>query len=95
MGPPKCTLWWVVQSRVTPLAEFGGWEGGVWSVDTVAPHRSCKPLSSFSPYSKSSIGDPTLNPGAGEKAQWLRALTALSEVLSSLPSKHMVTHNHL
>jgi hypothetical protein len=28
-------------------------------------------------------------------AQWLRALTALSEVLSSIPSNHMVTHNHL
>ena len=31
--------------------------------------------------------------GAGEMAQWLRALTALSEVLSSFPSNHMVTHN--
>jgi hypothetical protein len=28
-------------------------------------------------------------------AQWLRALTALPEVLSSNPSNHMVTHNHL
>ena len=27
--------------------------------------------------------------------QWLRALTALPEVLSSIPSNHMVTHNHL
>jgi hypothetical protein len=25
---------------------------------------------------------------------WLRALTALSKVLSSNPSNHMVTHNH-
>jgi hypothetical protein len=33
--------------------------------------------------------------GAGEMAQWLRALTALSEVLSSNPSNHMVAHNHL
>ena len=31
----------------------------------------------------------------GEKAQWLRALTALLEVLSSIPSNHMVAHNHL
>jgi hypothetical protein len=30
---------------------------------------------------------------AGEMAQWLRALTALPEVLSSIPSTHMVTHN--
>ena len=33
--------------------------------------------------------------GAGEKAQWLRALDALPEVLSSSPSNHMVAHNHL
>jgi hypothetical protein len=33
--------------------------------------------------------------GAGEMAQWLRALTALPEILSSIPSSHMVAHNHL
>lgn len=33
--------------------------------------------------------------GAGEMAQWLRAMTALPEVLSSIPSNHMVVHNHL
>jgi hypothetical protein len=33
-------------------------------------------------------------PGAGEMAQWSRALTALPEVLSSNPSNHMVAHNH-
>jgi hypothetical protein len=32
---------------------------------------------------------------AGEMAQRLRALTDLSEVLSSIPSNHMVAHNHL
>jgi hypothetical protein len=32
--------------------------------------------------------------GAGEMAQWLRALTALPEILSSIPSNHMVVHNH-
>ena len=31
----------------------------------------------------------------GEIAQRLRALTALPEVLSSIPSNHMVAHNHL
>jgi hypothetical protein len=31
--------------------------------------------------------------GAGEMAQWLRALTAVPEVLSSIPSNHMVAHN--
>ena len=33
--------------------------------------------------------------GAGEMAQWLRVLTALPEVLSSIPSNHMVAHDHL
>jgi hypothetical protein len=33
--------------------------------------------------------------GAGEVAPWLRAPTALPEVLSSIPSNHMVAHNHL
>ena len=33
--------------------------------------------------------------GSEEIAQWLRALTALLEVLSSIPSNHMVAHNHL
>ena len=28
-------------------------------------------------------------------AQWLKALTALPEVLSLIPSNHMVAHNHL
>jgi hypothetical protein len=28
-------------------------------------------------------------------AQWSGVLTALSEVLSSIPSNHMVAHNHL
>jgi aminoglycoside phosphotransferase (APT) family kinase protein len=32
---------------------------------------------------------------AREMAQWLRVLTALSEVPSSNPSNHMVAHNHL
>jgi hypothetical protein len=28
-------------------------------------------------------------------AEWLRTLTALPEVMSSIPSNHMVAHNHL
>ena len=32
---------------------------------------------------------------AGEMAQQLRALTVLPKVLSSIPSNHMVAHNHL
>ena len=32
---------------------------------------------------------------AGEMAQQLRALTAFPEVLSSIPSNHLVAHNHL
>jgi hypothetical protein len=33
--------------------------------------------------------------GAAEMAQWLRAPTTLPEVLSSIPSNHMVAHNYL
>jgi len=33
--------------------------------------------------------------GAGDMVQWLRALAALPEVLSSIPSNHMVAHSHL
>ena len=33
--------------------------------------------------------------GAGDMAQWLRALAALPEVLSSIPSNYMVAHSHL
>jgi hypothetical protein len=33
--------------------------------------------------------------GAGEMAPQLRALAVLPEVLSSIPSNHMVAHNHL
>jgi len=32
---------------------------------------------------------------AGGVAQRLRELTILPEVLSSIPSKHMLAHNHL
>jgi hypothetical protein len=32
---------------------------------------------------------------AGEMAQQLRALIALPDVPSSIPSNHMVAHNHL
>jgi hypothetical protein len=40
-------------------------------------------------------GIKELEPRAGEMAQRLRALTALPEVLSLIPSNHMVAHNHL
>jgi hypothetical protein len=33
------------------------------------------------------------NQGAGEKALWLRAVSALPEVLSSIPSHHIVAHS--
>jgi hypothetical protein len=32
---------------------------------------------------------------AGEMTQWLRALTVLPEVLSSIPSNYMVVYGHL
>lgn len=36
-----------------------------------------------------------LSVGAGGMAHWFRALSALPEVLSSIPRNHMVAHNHL
>jgi hypothetical protein len=36
-----------------------------------------------------------LHPWAVEMAQWVRALNALPEVLSSIPSNYMEAHNHL
>ena len=41
-----------------------------------------------------SLGLRNGNFRAGEMAQWLRSLTALPEVLSSIPSTHMVAYNH-
>jgi hypothetical protein len=38
------------------------------------------------------IGEINAMLGAGEMAQWLRALTVLLEVLNSIPSNHMVAH---
>jgi hypothetical protein len=40
------------------------------------------------------IPDQRVFSGAGEMAQQLRALTAPPEVLSSIPSNHMVAHNN-
>jgi hypothetical protein len=32
---------------------------------------------------------------AGEMAQWLRTLTALPKVMSSIPSNHIITNNEI
>jgi hypothetical protein len=40
-------------------------------------------------------GQKNKNKGAGEMAHQLEALTALLDVLSSIPSNHMVAHNNL
>jgi hypothetical protein len=37
----------------------------------------------------------SLSIGPGEMGQRLKALTALPEVLSSIPSNYIVAHNHL
>jgi len=52
-------------------------------------HNSLQPLAS------APMDTPKKVKGAGEMAQPLRALTALTEVLSSIPSNRMVAHNHL
>jgi hypothetical protein len=36
-----------------------------------------------------------LKTGAGETAQWLKALAALPEDLGSIPSNYLLAHNHL
>jgi hypothetical protein len=41
------------------------------------------------------FNDKIREKGAGEMAQRLGALTVLQEVLSSIPSSHMVAHSHL
>jgi hypothetical protein len=52
----------------------------------VLPHRRKK-------QNKTKTKKPDL--GVGEMVQRLKTLTVLSEVLSSIPSNHMVVHNHL
>jgi len=51
--------------------------------------------SSLVPHGSSLLQLGSVLPGAGEMAQWLRALTALPKILRSNPSNHMVAHNHL
>jgi hypothetical protein len=58
-----------LESRVPFYPFFGWWSSpwelrGVWPVDTVAPspHGAAKPLSSFSPFSNASTGDPAFSP---------------------------------
>ena len=61
--------------------EFAWGRGGAFSNHPVGPFFSLIDIHEL--------------PGVGEMAQWLRALTALLEVLSSNLSNHMVAHNHL
>jgi hypothetical protein len=58
------------------------------------------PATQRNPVSKSKKANKQLKnkkeeKGTGEMAQQLRALGALPEVLSSIPSNHTVAHNHL
>jgi hypothetical protein len=46
-------------------------------------------------YGKENGGSKMQHGGAEVMAQRLRAPTALPKVLSSIPSNHMVAHNHL
>jgi hypothetical protein len=59
MGPSMCTLWLLVQSL--------GAMRGLISWHCCSPHGAAKLLSSFSPFSNSSIGDPVLSPMVGYK----------------------------
>jgi hypothetical protein len=51
--------------------------------------------SSIKPNSKNYKQELEKISSAGEMALRLRALTALPEFLSSIPSNHIVAHNHL
>ena len=62
-------------------AEAGRFLSSIFIFATVLPTRTNTPTKK--------------QPRAGELAQRLRAPTALPEVLSSIPSNHMVAHNHL
>jgi hypothetical protein len=55
---------------------------------------SCKPLCECWGLKPGLLENKKYSWGAGEMAQWLRALTALPKVLSSNASNHMVAHNH-
>ena len=59
-------------------------------IDTTHPNYSHSKSNSGVSSSNIYIKEKIL---AGEMAQWLRALTALPE--GSIPSNHMVAHNHL
>jgi len=48
-----------------------------------------------SPFSVNKITFKNVVTGAGEMAQWIRALAVLPEDPSSIPSNHMVAHNSL
>jgi hypothetical protein len=69
----------------------------VWQRQHIPEHGSSQPSVSEGPVSYSLASEiPYIEiKGAGELAQWLRALTALPEVMSLVPSNHIAAHNHL
>ena len=77
------------RQRQTDLCEFEA------SLDYKGGSRITRDVTQRNPASKPNNYNNKNIIRAGEMAQRLRALTALPEVLSSIPSNHMVTHNHL
>jgi hypothetical protein len=76
---------------VPGLPECGRkWESGTHTEEGVPSYQGC--FLSFTPFSVHLLENDIV--GTGEMAQRLRALPALPEVLSSIPSNHMVAHNH-
>jgi hypothetical protein len=71
-----------------------GQRGKQVSAHTVVPTKqtACKSTGGKAP--RKQLATKTAH-RAGEMLQWLRAPTAVPEVLSSIPSNHMVAHNHL
>jgi hypothetical protein len=65
------------------------WIKGSRKLKTVIKKQSLQDFAIVNPFYNNHMGR------TGEMAQQVRALAALSEVLSSIPSNHMVAHNYL
>ena len=68
-----------------------------WAVSSGKGHIVVRVLGCPGMLTEGATWKPLASPstGAGEMAQQLKALSALPEVLNSVPSNHMMAHKHL
>jgi hypothetical protein len=88
-----CACWWDGSA-----VKSTDWSSRGPEFNSQQPHGGSKPsvmTMAVSRRRECGAGEEEFTFWAGEMAQRLRALTALPEVLSSIPSNHMVAHNHL